>query len=342
MAIQISYINQEVWKYIDKIEASSKTNPPILVVRCATFNQEKYIGTTLEGFVTQKTKFPFIVIVHDDASTDNTPNIIKEYSEKYPHLIFPIFEVENLYSKGQGDVSKILTEACNRTGAKYIALCEGDDYWIDPLKLQKQVDFLEKHVDYSLVATNTDNLNGTSIIPSKWNVTKDGERSIKEVILNGGLFLSTASLVFRADIYRQMPETAKTLHVGDYPLQIFMASKGRVWQLADTTCVYRVQSDGSWTQNNKTNMYNYDFIRHRITKETYLLETMDKVTEGKYTSLFRQRKNLYIYNSLFLFNGWKCFNAFFKNPYLILQHNSLKHILLSFLPQRIKRKYLGR
>ena len=117
---------------------------PILAIQCLTYNHGQYIQQCLEGFVMQKTDFPFIAIVHDDASTDNTPDIIRKYAEKYPHIIKPIYEKENQYSKRDGSIERIINKAIPDS-VKYIALCEGDDYWIDPLKLQIQIDFLESH-----------------------------------------------------------------------------------------------------------------------------------------------------------------------------------------------------
>lgn len=121
--------------------------PVIVSIRCLAYNHEPYIRECLEGFVMQQTNFRFEAIVHDDASTDGTADIIREYAEKYPDIIKPIFETENQYSKHDGSLGRIMRVAC--TG-KYIAMCEGDDYWTDPLKLQKQVDFMEEHEDYSL------------------------------------------------------------------------------------------------------------------------------------------------------------------------------------------------
>lgn len=119
---------------------------PLVTIRCITYNHEPYIRQCLEGFVMQKTNFSFEVIVHDDASTDGTVEIIREYAEKYPNIIKPIYETENQYSKNDGSIRRIIDEAMSPE-AKYIAMCEGDDYWIDPLKLQKQVDYLENHPD---------------------------------------------------------------------------------------------------------------------------------------------------------------------------------------------------
>ena len=122
----------------------------MVTIRCLVYNHEPYIRQCLEGFVMQKTNFRFEAIVHDDASTDGTAAIIKEYAEKYPDIIKPIFETENQYSKRDGSIKRIMNA---HTHGKYIAYCEGDDYWTDPYKLQKQVDFLETHPEYGLCHT---------------------------------------------------------------------------------------------------------------------------------------------------------------------------------------------
>ena len=121
---------------------------PVLTIQCIAYNQAPYIRQCLEGFCMQKTNFRFEAIVHDDASTDDTALIIREYAEKYPDIIKPIYETENQYSKKDGSLRRIMNK---HTCGKYVAYCEGDDYWTDPLKLQKQVDFLEANVDYGLI-----------------------------------------------------------------------------------------------------------------------------------------------------------------------------------------------
>lgn len=113
---------------------------PLVSVICFVYNHGKYVENALKGFVMQQTNFPFEVIIHDDASTDNSPEIIKSFSLRYPKIFKPIYQSENQYSKESGRVTKI---AFNATRGKYIAFCEGDDYWIDPFKLQKQVNILE-------------------------------------------------------------------------------------------------------------------------------------------------------------------------------------------------------
>lgn len=131
---------------------TTEDNRPLMVsIRCITYNHERFIRHCLEGFVMQKTNFRFEAIVHDDASTDGTAEIIREYAERYPDIIKPIYEKENLYSKADGSLGRVMDAACV---GKYIATCEGDDYWTDPLKLQKQVDILESHPEYGAVYTD--------------------------------------------------------------------------------------------------------------------------------------------------------------------------------------------
>ena len=126
-----------------------QNNQCFVAIRCLVYNHEPYLRECLDGFVKQQTNFKFVAIVHDDASTDKSADIIREYEEKYPDIIKPIYETENQYSKQNGSLGQIVNTAIKATGAKYTALCEGDDYWTDPFKLQKQVDFLETNPRYS-------------------------------------------------------------------------------------------------------------------------------------------------------------------------------------------------
>lgn len=121
----------------------------IVAIKCFVYNHEPFLRDCLDGFVMQQTTFPFTAIIHDDASTDASATIIREYAEKYPNIIRPIFQIENQYSKHDGSLRRILNAELEVVNAKYIALCEGDDHWIDPLKLQKQIDLLEQHPECS-------------------------------------------------------------------------------------------------------------------------------------------------------------------------------------------------
>ena len=119
---------------------------PLVSICCITYNHEDYITDAIESFLMQKTNFDFEIIIHDDASTDKTAEIVREYEKQYPGIIKPIYQTENQYSRG----IKVEMFCFVKTKGKYIAFCEGDDYWIDENKLQKQVDFMETHSEYSL------------------------------------------------------------------------------------------------------------------------------------------------------------------------------------------------
>ena len=122
---------------------------PLVSICCLSFNHAPFIRKCLDGFLMQETSFPVEILIHDDASTDGTDKIIREYAEKYPDRIFPLFEEENKYSHGyKGKMD--LAFNYSRARGKYVATCEGDDYWTDPMKLQKQVAFMEAHPEYSV------------------------------------------------------------------------------------------------------------------------------------------------------------------------------------------------
>lgn len=311
---------------------------PIVAIRCTAYNHEAYIRDALEGFVMQKTNFPFVAIVHDDASTDGTAAIIREYAEKYPDIIKPIFENENQYSKGDGSFTRIMDDALKSTGAKYIAMCEGDDYWIDPLKLQKQVDFLESHPDYSMCTSNIlieDKSRKKS--PSTWNTKSDENLSIRNIILNGGLYIGTGSILMRAAQYYDRPMAVKALHIGDYPLQIYMASVGNVKNLKDITCVYRYMSEGSWTQKNINARNSTNWLNQYFVKEQNLLDTMDKVTNHKYHKYFKERSSIFRFECFSLLKPSLAKKAILRNPMTIFRRFSLKLIIFVLLPPSIQK-----
>ena len=130
-----------------------KSKETLVSIRCVTYNQEKYISQALDSFLMQKTNFPFEIVVHDDASTDKTIEIIKEYEKKFPDIVKPIYETENQYSKKDNSLDLIIL---SHLKGKYTAYCEGDDFWTNKNKLQKQVDFLEQNPDYGFCCTDVD------------------------------------------------------------------------------------------------------------------------------------------------------------------------------------------
>jgi glycosyltransferase involved in cell wall biosynthesis len=204
---------------------------PLVSISCLAFNHEEFIRRTLEGFVMQETDFVFEVLIHDDASTDRTADIIREYQTQYPEIIKPIFQTENQWRKGNRGSA---VHNFPRAKGKYIALCEGDDYWTDPTKLQRQVDFLESHADYSLVAENGLVLNSEKNTEYKFNDIEETDITIRQLL--GKRKFPTASVMFRsayldASFY-------KLKYKGDIILWCYLASKGKIRYLPNISSVY--------------------------------------------------------------------------------------------------------
>lgn len=238
-------INKTAAEYIDIIEEICKEKKPLVIICCPTFNHEHYLRDALDGFVMQKTDFPFVAIVHDDASTDKTSTVIQEYAEKYPDIILPILEKENQYSKKDGSINLIMKKAIAVTRAKYIAMCEGDDYWTDPFKLQKQVDFLETHPMYGICFTEClvrENGNN-KLLHQTWCksnvVTFDS-------LLNNGNQITTLTSLYLANYYKEYENLKKPMWpLGDYPLWLYITQKKPAYKLPDVTSVYRVLGESA-------------------------------------------------------------------------------------------------
>lgn len=215
---------------------------PLVAIHCITYNHELYIRDCLEGFVMQKTNFKFVAIVHDDASTDGTAAIIKEYAEKYPDIIKPILETENQYSKKDGSIQRIMSDAINATGAKYVAMCEGDDYWIDPYKLQKQVDFMEKHSVYVMCFHNVEVL--SSNVEEEKNLYNHLEtRCYTDTEILSKWTVPTCSVLYRNNLLKQNPNYKKIVF-GDIFLFLRLAQYGKLYCINEKMAIYRRTSEG--------------------------------------------------------------------------------------------------
>ena len=181
------------------------------------------------------------------------------------------------------------------THGKYVAYCEGDDYWIDPLKLQKQVDFLESNPDYSMCWTDAfEECNGERRPYHRYN--KDCQSPLDDIIVRGGDFVPTCSIVMRKDVYFAMPKEARGFYCGDYPLQMWGAYSGKAYYLKKQTCVYRFMSIGSWTaktaKESKT-----EKLRH-YENEKVLLDSFNQLFRYKYNEAFERRKADILYSLL--------------------------------------------
>lgn len=219
----------------------------LVAIRCTVYNHEPYLRDCLNGFIMQKTNFRFVAIVHDDCSIDGSAAIIREYAEKHPDIIKPIYETENQFSKRDGSLQRIMSKSIEETGAKYVAMCEGDDYWTDPNKLQKQVDFLEAHPDYSICFSHVKCLQvSTGQLVDEMIVREmQGESTI--VDLANGNYIHTPAVLFRysSEVERKISALGYCMP-SDYVFWMLYAENGKIWKMEDSMAVYRVGS-GMWS-----------------------------------------------------------------------------------------------
>jgi glycosyltransferase involved in cell wall biosynthesis len=217
---------------------------PLVSVCCVTYNHERFIRSALDGFLAQVTDFPVEVIVHDDASTDATPAIIREYAARHPEVIRPIYQEENQFSKR---IKVGATYVWPRARGKYIALCDGDDYWTDPTKLQKQVDFLESHPDYVLCFHDVlvVDAEGRQLAKSEHLPPPRRDLSADE-LAKGGLVL-TLTFCYR-NVLRQYPPEFFNVFNGDVFLASLLGGFGSAKCLGDSIlpAAYRVHPGGIW------------------------------------------------------------------------------------------------
>ena len=238
-------------------------NNILVSIICTAYNHEKYIRDALEGFVMQKTNFKFEALVHDDASTDGTAAIIREYAEKYPDIIVPIIQTENQFSKKVGITHNILMPMAK---GKYIAICEGDDFWTDENKLQLQVDFLESHPDYTACVHNSTLRYCMKNKKDRLIVSKKEEHDVlfEDVVWGMENAYQTSSLVVRREFVCTMPDfykIAQKYSFGDFPRAIWYTIVGKVHFFPYDMSTYRLMSTPtSWSASTSSTSQR---IRHK-------------------------------------------------------------------------------
>jgi glycosyltransferase involved in cell wall biosynthesis len=235
-------------------EKNNPMNTPLVSICCITYNHAPFIRECIDGFLMQQTDFEFEIIIHDDASNDGTKEILLEYKNKYPDKFNLVLQNENQWTKGARGIFARFTFP--RAKGKYIALCEGDDYWTDPLKLQKQVDFLEGNEEYSAVMHRLklyfqDNSDQNELYNG---ANYDRICSVEDVLdfsLDG-----TASLLFRHNLINKPFDVFSKFKNGDSLLFLLLASKGKIKYFSTAMGVYR-KHNGGLTNNPIFSGYNY-------------------------------------------------------------------------------------
>lgn len=286
---------------------------PLVSISCITFNHAPFIRECLNSFLMQRTTFPFEVVIHDDASTDGTKEIIEEYTSKYPDIFFPMIQTENQYSKGvRGMMAKFNFPRCR---GKYIALCEGDDYWTDSCKLQKQFDFLETHQDFNLV--------GHAAIDSfgkKRGEFEKGTFSFEDVYYRN-LRIPTASLLFRNNLL--IPSWIAKVYGGDRAIIFLNTQKGKLKVMPFVGAFYRIH-EGGIEQDYKKDKFKMP-IRN-INEEIVYYDLVKKLPKSSFISKRIIKNHLYIMIQAMI----RCrFRYFFMASYSLLLFFTFQKVRVS-------------
>ena len=283
---------------------------------CLTYNHERYVRKALDSFLMQKTNFKYEILIHDDASTDGTADIIREYEEKYPDIIKPIYQTENQYKQR---VKINWQHQFPRTKGKYIALCEGDDYWCDSNKLQLQYDTLEHSravfcAHCVRLVTESGEKMGKYIPNIIEEHYQSGEKFLRDLLTRKPYPFQTSSYMFRKQTIikecKAIPDFIKCAPVGDVFFMMLMATKGDICYIDREMSCYRQFSTSSWSVSYASKRQNRIIHEERFYRA---MELFNEYTNYAYNSLVQERLNK-IRFMLLEFEGQ--YQELIKPPYL--------------------------
>lgn len=267
-------------------------NEIMVSIVCVTYNHKNFIVKAIEGFLSQDTTFDYEIIIHDDASNDGTLEILQEYENKHIQNLHIYYEKENQYQYGKtrGIINRIVEE---RAQGKYIAVCEGDDCWIDNKKLQIQVDFMENHPEYIMTAHNglwVDNK--TFQISTGDGIDRERDLTFEDIIRHKRACFPTASIVIKKEYY-VLKEPFANRRVWDWPLQLSCIDKGKIYYFDRIMSIYNVNVPGAWTTRIKADKNGEVLLGLDMMS---LLHEMDERWNYRYTSEIQNALESYCSN----------------------------------------------
>ena len=294
----------------------SPTVVPLVSIWMLTYNHQDYIQQAIDSVMMQKTSFPYRLYIGEDCSTDNTRNICIKYAEKYPGKISLYLNKENNIVK---NAQKIYDE-CFESGAKYIAMLEGDDYWTDPYKLQKQVDFLEAHPEYSMCFHKSAIIEGEEPKIREYFPTIDQNRTF---VLNDFFqynMACTASVVFRGKLLSPFPEMMLQTAFGDYALILHILKSGQAYFLNEVMSVYKIHAGGI----NAGTLATVDGQISNARKHLAFCELVkQEISESNKSEKFFEQESEYRMRLLLLCKKINSFDAYHKENLGMLQHKGV-------------------
>ena len=273
---------------------------PIISIICNTYNQEKYIAQALDSFLMQKVSVPFEVLVHDDASTDGTADVIRKYAEKYPDIIKPIIQTENQYSR-EGLITYRFQ--IPRAQGKYLAFCEGDDYWIDSNKLQKQYDYMEANSECSACCHAYDMVDvAGKLIEHRNDWTNDTDIPLPKFLDNQLEIPQLATFFVRKEILKGFSGIYLGARANDMVLRIFCAANGNIHYFDKNMSAYRRFVEGSWTMRIGQDI---EKMAKGISAYIPFLEQLDEATGLKYHNEIEIAIDKRRYQTAWLLNDYR-------------------------------------
>ncbi len=286
-------------------------NDVMVSVCCTVYNHEKYLRECLDGFVMQKCNFKFEVVVHDDVSTDSSVDIINEYKNKYPELFRTILQTENQYSQGIDIWLSIVFPACR---GKYIAICEGDDYWTDPYKLQKQYDALENFSECGICVHRVNAITEKGELLNRYYPDIKLSRGVisgdklVEIACMARYELQTTSYFFRNEIVKKyinpIPEFTSVAVSSDTPLLLFFGQCSNAFYIDETMSHYRKASLSS-LERSKNFANNYEKTIEHYNHQIEMMKKFDDYTNGKYHKLCNSKIDAYRFSTAWYFNDYE-------------------------------------
>ena len=247
-------------------------NEILVSISCITYNHSAYIRQCLDGMLMQQTTFGFEILIHDDCSTDGTDDIIREYVSRYPQIIKPLFEEENQYQQGK-PIGTIVWNLPRAKG-KYIAMCEGDDYWTDPLKLQKQVDFMEANPEYSMCFHKVEVISHDKNDENLYSHLQEKEYTASEIYEKWTV--PTCSVLYNRHKFKLL--RPKKCLFGDIVLFLSLANGGKLFCLDIIGGVYRRHQKGVSTQCNNEQ---YKALYHQYKEMEKLFPNVREISKRK-------------------------------------------------------------
>lgn len=337
--------------------------PDFLVyIDCITYNHASYIEDAMNGFCMQETTFPFVAAIIDDASTDGEQNVIKRYLEENfdfsekavarkwetddayfiyaqhktnKNCYFAVVLLKYNFYQLKKDKKPLISEWTDNT--KYVAFCEGDDYWTKKEKLQTQVDFLEQNPNFSMCFHTVDYIKNKEVVDSDKRHEKDCSFSVEDLIIGGGLFCATCSLLMWHDIFKNKNGFRAKADIGDFPLQISCALQGKVQYFSNTMGCYRVQTPGGWSDSMKDEKK----LSLHVRNEIYWLQELNDETHSKYQSTIFYR--IAYFSSFYLERGMVSMNEFMsffdKIHFWQLKRRYIKSYSIFYIRHKHKRLY---